>query len=93
MNQHKILISPDGNVKFIYNEKLIDTLNTNANIRSDARASHVEPDEINIGKWKVDLSPVNGPIIHNFNKRSIALQYEVDWLNDNYLIGGIHVTN
>jgi len=84
-----------GEMKFIYNEKLLDVFTKNNTIgsRLDARASHVEPDEHKPGKWVVDLTPVGGPVIDGFDKRSVALDYEVDWLNDNILVGGTDVRN
>jgi len=35
------------------------------------RASHVEPDPQ--GRWFADLSPVNGPLLGSFDRRSAAL--------------------
>ena len=40
--------------------------------------SHVEPD--GNGGWKADMSPVNGPVLGPYKKRSEALQKEVEWL-------------
>ena len=45
------------------------------------RASHVEPDDR--GEWLADLSPVEGPILGPFVRRSAALAAEQDWLEAN----------
>lgn len=45
------------------------------------RASHVEPTED--GQWTADMSPVNGPILGPYETRSIALEEEVKWLEEN----------
>jgi hypothetical protein len=45
------------------------------------RASHVEP--TGDGKWTADMTPVGGPILGPFEKRSIALDEEVKWLKEN----------
>jgi len=47
------------------------------------RASHVEPRQD--GRWIADLSPVNGPALGPFVRRSDALAAEVDWLRMNWL--------
>lgn len=43
-----------------------------------SRASHVEPDEA--GSWWADLSPVGGPRLGPFSRRSEALAAEREWL-------------
>lgn len=36
--------------------------------------------------WRVNLSPVNGPIIPiEFASRATAIEFEVDWLEKNFL--------
>ena len=45
------------------------------------RASHVEPDAS--GSWWADLSPVQGPRLGPYPKRSEALQAEEEWINEN----------
>ena len=42
------------------------------------RASHVEPDET--GRWWVDLSPISGPSMGPFARRSLAVQAEQQWI-------------
>lgn len=49
------------------------------------RASHVEPDTH--GNWWADLSPVGGPRLGPFDRRSAALHAEVSWLSRNWLTG------
>ena len=43
------------------------------------RASNVEPNEQ--GEWIADLSPVSGPTLGPFLKRTDAIEAEVTWLN------------
>jgi hypothetical protein len=49
------------------------------------RASHVEPDDD--GQWWADLSPVNGPHLGPFAKRSEALTAESSWLEQHIFAG------
>ena len=62
-------------IRFIYNDDLAGLMEQGHT--TIKRASHVEPCE---GGWKADLAPVDGPILGPFNKRSEALQEEVNWL-------------
>jgi hypothetical protein len=48
------------------------------------RASHIEPD--GDGRWHADLSPVGGPVLGPFDRRSEALQAEHTWLMENWLV-------
>ncbi len=50
-----------------------------------ARASHVEPDAA--GNWWADLTPVGGPKLGPFDRRSQALGAEHDWLEAHWLAG------
>lgn len=43
-----------------------------------ARASHVEPNPD--ATWSADLSPVGGPLLGPFGRRSEAIAAEVAWL-------------
>ena len=47
------------------------------------RASHVEPDQQ--GQWWVDMSPVGGPKLGPFDKRSEALEAERKWVESVHL--------
>ena len=71
----ELVIRPCGNVACIYGE-MID-LTAIGSVRV-TRASHVEPDRH--GQWWADLSPVSGPRLGPFDKRSHALTAESDWL-------------
>ena len=71
----ELLIGAGGDVHCVYGEELdLGCLGT-VEIR---RASSVEPDKA--GKWWADLSPVTGPKLGPFKKRSAALAAELDWL-------------
>jgi len=48
------------------------------------RASHVEPDAE--GHWVADMSPVEGPMLGPFERRSAALDAEQHWLQDHWLV-------
>lgn len=48
------------------------------------RASNVEPDDA--GQWWADLSPVGGPTLGPFGRRSDALAAEVEWLETTWLV-------
>ena len=47
------------------------------------RASHVEPTDD--ARWIADLSPVGGPILGPYDKRSEALAAEVEYIQKNVL--------
>jgi len=67
-------------VRFIYNDDLLKAMKELGSV-DIKRASHVEPNSN--GNWTVDLTPVNGPIIENYQRRDEALKSEVDWLLKN----------
>lgn len=73
-----IIITADGNLKFIYNDAAAELLNEGT--AKIERASHVEP---GAGGWMVDMSPVNGPTFGPFPLRAEALAAEVQWLQEN----------
>ncbi|QOV88444.1 hypothetical protein [Humisphaera borealis] len=75
-----LLILPDGTAKCVYAETI--DLNRLGDI-AVTRASHVEPDSQ--GQWWADLSPVSGPALGPFTRRSDALAAETDWLGRNWL--------
>jgi hypothetical protein len=76
-----LLVLPDGTIRAIYGEEIeFDSLG-HAVI---TRASHVEPDER--GCWLADLTPVAGPVLGPFDRRSEALAAELDWLEANWLL-------
>jgi hypothetical protein len=76
----ELLVDPAGDVRCVYGEELDLRQLGQVSIR---RASTVEPDEG--GRWWADLSPVNGPRLGPFGRRSDALEAEVRWLNEHWL--------
>ena len=78
----KLLVKPDGTVRAIYDE-MID-LGVLGHL-SITRASQVEPDDQ--GRWQADLTPVGGPVLGPFERRSEALEAERDWLERHWLAG------
>ena len=78
----RLRIDPDGTVRCVYAEAIdLSALGT-PTIR---RASHVEPDEY--GQWWADLSPVGGPMLGPFPSRTPALDAELAWLEEHWLLG------
>ena len=68
-------IETDGTLAAVYTDTLdLDVLGR-ARIE---RASHVEPTPD--GTWTADLSPVSGPVLGPYARRSEALAAEVAWL-------------
>ncbi len=76
----QLVIERDGRVRGIYGEEIDLTALGPLDIE---RASHVEPDSQ--GQWIADLSPVGGPVLGPFDRRSEALEAEVYWLEENWL--------
>ena len=77
----EIVVLPSGEAKCIYQEAIPLSKLGQISIK---RASHVEPDDD--GQWLADLSPVDGPTLGPFPKRTDALAAEVDWLQNNWLL-------
>ena len=75
-----IVVERDGRVRMIYNEFFEPSSIGEPSIR---RGSHVEPDVR--GEWWADLSPVEGPRLGPFPKRSDAIEAEIRWLVTNWL--------
>ena len=78
----QLVIQPDGSVRCVYGETIDLHSLGNLNI---ARGSHVEPNSA--GQWFADLSPVSGPRLGPFSKRSEALEAETEWLDHHWLSG------
>ena len=72
-----LVIDPLGTVRCVYGEAIPLADLGDLTIR---RASHVEPDEA--GRWWADLTPVGGPVLGPFDRRSAALEAEAAWLDD-----------
>ena len=85
MRAMQLVIEPGGAVRCIYSETIdLTTLGSPA----ISRASYVEPDQQ--GRWWADLSPVDGPKLGPFERRSEALAAEHSWLETHWLgrVGG-----
>jgi hypothetical protein len=76
----RLVIEPGGRVRCLYGEA-VDL--ASLGVLTIRRASHVEPDRD--GAWWADLSPVGGPRLGPFVRRSLALAAEETWLEDNWL--------
>jgi hypothetical protein len=72
----KLIVKPGGRIVTIYTDEVDYNKFGKPTVR---RASHVEPDAN--GQWYADMSPVNGPQLGPFPKRSDALDAEMAWLN------------
>lgn len=70
----------EGHIKHIYNEAIDLSSIGDMQIK---RASVVDPE--NNGMWSVDLSLSGGKKIEGFVKRSDALKYEIDYIEQNIL--------
>ena len=76
----QLFVLPTGSVRCLYGET-IDLAALGP--LSIERASHVEPD--GAGAWTADLSPVGGPTLGPFARRSAALEAEREWLERHVL--------
>jgi hypothetical protein len=77
-----LLIDRQGSVHCLYSEAVdLSSFGT----LTISRASQVEPDDT--GRWWADLSPVGGPTLGPFSRRSEALAAERVWL-EQCLLGG-----
>jgi hypothetical protein len=71
----ELVVTPTGQVHCVYDE-LVD-LSALGRLEI-IRASHVEPNRE--GRWLADLTPVGGPMLGPYAKRSEALAAEHTWL-------------
>lgn len=77
----ELLIDSTGAVRCVFDEAIdLGQLGRLA-IR---RGSHVEPTAD--GQWTADLAPVNGPLLGPFTTRTAALNAEVTWLQEHWLL-------
>jgi len=75
-----LVVSPAGDVRCLYDETInLHVLGT-LDIR---RASHVEP--TGDGQWLADLTPVSGPLLGPYRRRTDALAAEIAWLERHWL--------
>jgi hypothetical protein len=70
-----LVIARDGTIRAVYAEDIDLGVLGSLVI---TRASHVEPDDQ--GRWLADLTPVSGPVLGPFDRRSEALLAEQTWL-------------
>ncbi len=77
----ELLIATSGSIRCVYDETL--DLASLGPLQIE-RSSHVEP--LADGSWTADMSPVNGPLLGPFAKRSAALEAERTWLLDHWLM-------
>jgi hypothetical protein len=81
----QLVIDRHGQVRCLYSEALdLAALG----VLAIQRASHVEPNDQ--GQWLADLSPVGGPCLGPFDKRSEALAAEQLWLEQHWLLAAPH---
>jgi hypothetical protein len=71
----ELFITSTGKVRCLYSEELDFGALGMLEIR---RASHVEPTQQ--GEWTADLSPLGGPSLGPFARRSEALAAETEWI-------------
>jgi hypothetical protein len=71
----QLFVDPAGNAVGVYGEAIDLTALGALTVR---RASHVEPD--GDGHWWADLTPVGGPRLGPFRRRSDAVRAELRWL-------------
>lgn len=76
----QIIIDPGGIGRCIYTE-IVDLQRIGR--LTITRGSYVEPSEQ--GEWFADLSPVDGPRLGPFQRRSDALTAETEWLEQHWL--------
>jgi hypothetical protein len=76
-----LLIEPSGTVRCVFGEEIDLGELGRLSIR---RGSHVEPTPD--GQWTADLAPVQGPLLGPFPTRTAALNAEVSWLQEHWLM-------
>ena len=76
-----LLIEASGTVRCVFGEQIDLGQLGRLSIR---RGSHVEPTPD--GQWTADLAPVQGPLLGPFPTRTAALNAEVSWLQEHWLL-------
>lgn len=76
-----LLIETTGTVRCVFGEEIELGQLGQLSIR---RGSHVEPTPD--GHWTADLAPVQGPQLGPFPTRTAALNAEVSWLQEHWLL-------
>lgn len=76
-----LLIETSGTVRCVFGEEIDLGQLGQLSIR---RGSHVEPTPD--GQWTADLAPVQGPLLGQFPTRTAALNAEVSWLREHWLL-------
>ncbi|MFO1044540.1 MAG: hypothetical protein U0941_22430 [Planctomycetaceae bacterium] len=76
-----LLIQVSGTVRCVFGEEIDLGQLGRLSIR---RGSHVEPTPD--GQWTADLAPVQGPLLGPFPTRTAALNAEVTWLQEHWLL-------
>ena len=76
-----LLIESTGTVRCVFGEEIDLGQLGRLSIR---RGSHVEPTPD--GQWTANLAPVNGPLLGPFPTRTAALDAEVRWLQEHWLL-------
>ena len=76
-----LLIEASGTVRCVFGEDIDLGQLGRLSIR---RGSHVEPTPD--GQWTADLAPVQGPLLGPFPTRTAALNAEVSWLQEHWLL-------
>ena len=81
MSAIELVVTANGETRMVFDDR-VDLRSVGC--ISIQRGSHVEP--TSVGQWTSDLSPVAGPTLGPFDKRSEALAAEVAWLHRNWLV-------
>ena len=77
----QLVITASGTIRCVYSDDV--DLHQFGTLQS-TRGSHVEPTAN--GQWSADLSPVNGPLLGPFDRRTEALAAEQQWLEAHWLL-------
>lgn len=84
----ELVVDAQGQVRCVYDEAI--NLHALGAVAIE-RASHVESDPR--GRWLAQLSPVGGPTLGPFSRRSDALAAEATWLRRHWLVPDADVSS